>query len=118
MEPDSENFEKIFNEMIQSEDLKEISESITKKDVKATDLLDLQMELLDAASHISSLLHKNVSNDDNFSAINENGGYVSIYNLHKTCEEFNDFLVEYIIENDILGEEFFEDEDEENDDES
>jgi len=96
MPDDEENFEKIFSEIINSNDLKDISESFDKKnDLDIKELLLIQQSLLDAVSHINDVLISLNKNEDHKILESENEAYEVMCSLYKISEDFNDCMVEY-----------------------
>lgn len=108
MDNNSEDFDKIFSEMIESDDLKEISESTP---VTPKDLLYAMHSLLENIEHIVSALSSAQEDSEALNHMNTPDIKNIFKILYQTSDDFNDALVELIIESDILdaGIEFFED---------
>lgn len=106
---ENENFEKMFNEIVNSEDLKDISDLFQKNlELGIKELLMIQQSLCDSISNISEILidlYKNpsqklVSDDEKFQLLGS---------IYKISEDFNDYMIECSDEI-IVG--FSEDDDE------
>lgn len=110
MENNSEDFDKIFNEMVESDDLQEVSKAVSA-DVTSKDLLYVMHSLLETVEHIVSALSNVQEDPEALNHINTPDVKNIFKILYKASDDFNDALVELIIENDILdsGIEFFED---------
>lgn len=106
---ENENFEKMFNEIVNSEDLKDISDLFQKNlELGIKELLMIQQSLCDSISNISEILidlYKNpsqklVSDDEKFQLLGS---------IYKISEDFNDYMIEC---NDEIIVGFSEDDDE------
>jgi len=107
---DNEDFEKIFTEMVSSEDLKDISENYEANVKMGTkELLLIIQSLSDASSHISEIILGSMEGEDFI--FGENNVYHNLLSsLYKISEDFNECIVEYftgeIFDNeDDIGEE-------------
>ena len=91
---DNDNFEKIFNEIVNSDELKDISDSFQKSlQLGVKEMLLIQQALCDAVSNISEILinfHKNPS--DKISKDDEQ--FDLLGSLYKIAEDFNDYMIE------------------------
>lgn len=105
---ENENFEKMFNEIVNSDDLKDISDLFQKSlELGIKELLIIQQALCDSVSNISEMLiefYKNPSNKLN----SDDERFQLLGSLYKISEDFNDHMIE-CMETVIVG--FEEDED-------
>ena len=106
---ENENFEKMFNEIVNSEDLKDISDLFQKSlELGIKELLIIQQALCDTISNISEILidlQKNPSEK----LTNDDEKFQLLGSLYKISEDFNDYMIE-CTELTVIG--FEEDEDE------
>lgn len=112
MPEDSEDFEKMFTEIVSSNDLEEISETYEAAVKMGTkELLLIMQSLSDASSHIAEIVLGNMEGEDFI--FSENNIYHNLLSsLYKISEDFNECIVEYFTES-ILDEEFDDDDDDE-----
>lgn len=91
----SEDFEKIFNEMIRSDDLQEVSKDF-ENEVKLgiRELILLQQSLADAVSYVCDILSSMVRDGDTKDIYNEEC-FDLLSSLYKISEDFNESMVEY-----------------------
>jgi hypothetical protein len=115
-----ENFEEIFSEIISSEDLKDLSESLEKqKDLTIKELLLVQQSLGDAISRITDVIYFNIG-DNSVDIDNELefGSDSPLHNLisalYKISEDFNEYMAE-TYEDDVEFIFEFDEQDEEDD---
>lgn len=105
---ENENFEKMFNEIVNSDDLKDISDLFQKSlELGIKELLIIQQALCDSVSNISEILiefYKNPSDKLN----SDDERFQLLGSLYKISEDFNDHMIE-CMETVIVG--FEEDED-------
>lgn len=105
---ENENFEKMFNEIVNSDDLKDISDLFQKSlELGIKELLIIQQALCDSVSNISEMLiefYKNPSDKLN----SDDERFQLLGSLYKISEDFNDHMIE-CMETVIVG--FEEDED-------
>ena len=104
---ESQDFEKMFEQIISSEELKNIKEeyeSNVKFGIK--ELVLIQQSLADVSSHICELIMKAMSDGDLLFE-DDNVYHNLLSSLYKISEDFNECMVEFYDE--------FEDEEEEND---
>ena len=91
----NEDFEKIFNEMIRSDDLQEVSKDFQNEvNLGVKELILLQQSLADAVSHICDILSSMVRDKDIKDACNEEC-FDLLSSLYKISEDFNECMVEY-----------------------
>lgn len=113
MENNPEDFEKKFSEMLEAEDLKEISEAFKSNiQVSLRDIHYAMQCLVESMEHLTSLMIRAQDDEsDSLATINSADVQNFFVTLSKASDDFNDSLVEYIIENDILeaGIDFIED---------
>ena len=108
---DNEDFEKIFNEIIQSDDLQEVSKDFENEvNLGIKELILLQQSLGDAISHISEIL-SSMTRDANTKESYDEECFDLLGSLYKISEDFNECMVEYYT--DITAVILDEDEDEE-----
>ena len=121
MDNNSEDFEKKFSEMLETDDLKEISNAF-KSDIQISlkEVYYAMQFLVESLEHLTSLMLTAQDNPEEALSTLNNPDIKDFFNhMSESSENFNDSIVEYIIENDILqaGIDFIEDlEDEEEDD--
>jgi hypothetical protein len=121
MDNNSEDFEKKFSEMLETDDLKEISNAF-KSDIQISlkEVYYTMQFLVESLEHLTSLMLTAQDNPEEALSTLNNPDIKDFFNhMSESSENFNDSIVEYIIENDILqaGIDFIEDlEDEEEDD--
>lgn len=109
-----DDFDKKFDEIISSEDLKKISDDFeTEVSMGTKELILLQQSLCDVMSHVCDIIMER--NKGNFDLVFQGDSiYHSLLSsLYKISEDFNEVMLEYYGEF-IVDEEF----DEENDGES
>jgi hypothetical protein len=110
MSDDEKEFEKIFSEIINSNDLNNISETFAhKKKINVKELLLMQQSLLDAVSNISDILIEINMGESNSILDSEEEYYDVLTSLYKISEDFNECMIEYCSDIEI---QIFEDEDE------
>ena len=113
MSDDEKEFEKIFSEIINSNDLNNISETFAhKKKINVKELLLMQQSLLDAVSNISDILIEINMGESNSILDSEEEYYDVLTSLYKISEDFNECMIEYCSDIEI---QIFEDEDEDED---
>jgi FtsZ-interacting cell division protein ZipA len=107
MSKENEDFEKLFTEIVSSNDLNEISENYEANVKMGTkELLLIIQSLSDASSHISEIILGNIEGEDFI--FGDNSIYHNLLvSLYKISEDFNECIVEY-----FTGE-IFDEEDEE-----
>jgi hypothetical protein len=121
MDNNPEDFEKKFSEMLETDDLKEISNAF-KSDIQISlkEVYYTMQFLVESLEHLTSLMLTAQDNPEEALSTLNNPDIKDFFNhMSESSENFNDSIVEYIIENDILqaGIDFIEDlEDEEEDD--
>lgn len=103
---DNPDFEKIFTEIVNSEDLKEMSENY-QNEVKfgTKELLLIQQSLSDVISHVSELMLKNLDGEQ-FLFTGDNVYHSLLSSLYKISEDFNECMLEYY--SDFIDEEIDE----------
>jgi len=95
------DFEKIFNEIIQSDDLQEVSKDFENEiNLEIKELILLQQSLGDAISHISEILSSMVRDKETKETFDEEC-FDLLGSLYKISEDFNECMVEYYT--DITG---------------
>ena len=106
---DNQNFEKMFTEIVNSEDLKDIQENF-EADVKmgTKELLLVQQSLTDVISNISEIIIGGLAGE-HFIFGEDNIYHNLLGAIYKISEDFNECMAEYYVE------EFFDDEDEDDD---
>lgn len=106
---DNEHFEKMFSEIVNSEDLKNMSETY-KSDITlgVKELILVQQSLSDTLSYISEVI---MSIIDNESLLKDPEGETAelIAALYKVSEDFNDCMQDKFVELAIIDEESEED---------
>lgn len=91
-----EDFQKKFDEMIKSEDLKQISENFESEvSLETKDLVLIQQALIDAIAHISQVLWERVSESYDFVFSGDNMYHNLLSSLYKIAEDFNEVMMEY-----------------------
>jgi len=91
----NEDFEKIFNEIIQSDDLQEVSKDFENEiNLGIKELILLQQSLGDAISHISEILSSMVRDKEAKETFDEEC-FDLLGSLYKISEDFNECMVEY-----------------------
>jgi hypothetical protein len=117
-----ENFEEVFSQIIKSEDLKDLSESLEReKDLTIKELLLVQQSLGDSISRITDVIY--ITMGDNSTDVDDELEFGSdsplhnlISTLYKISEDFNEYMAETYEDNvEFIFE--FEEMDEEEDDE-
>lgn len=110
MAEDPRDFEQKFSEIIGSEDLKKFSDNFKKDSlISYKDLVLIQQALIESLSHISDIMfYKFAGQNDlvDFSDPTQNNILSALY---KISIDFNDLMIEYIVED------FDDDEDDEDD---
>lgn len=103
---DNEEFEKMFTEIVNSDQLKDISEHF-EKDVKLgfKELLLIQQSLADVQTHIAEILINSVDGGEALMTNGDNVYSSLLSSLYKISEDFNECMIEYYSD-------FDEDEDE------
>ena len=108
MAEDPRDFEQKFSEIIGSEDLKKFSDNFKKDSlISYKDLVLIQQALIESLSHISDIMfYKFAGQNDlvDFSDPTQNNILSALY---KISIDFNDLMIEYIVED------FDDDEDDE-----
>ena len=108
---DNQDFEKMFTEIVSSEDLKDIQENFEANVKMGTkELLLIQQSLTDVISNISEIMIGALTGED-FVFGEDNVYHNLLGSIYKIAEDFNECMSEYYIE------EFFGDEDDDEDDE-
>ena len=99
---DNEDFEKIFTEIVSSDELKDMSDHF-EKDVKLglKELLLIQQSLSDAMSHISEVLINSVDGEEQLITNGDNIYSSLLSSLYKISEDFNECMIENYSELDI-----------------
>lgn len=103
---DNEEFEKMFTEIVNSDELKDISEHF-EKDVKLglKELLLIQQSLADVQTHIAEILINSIDGGEELMTNGDNVYGSLLSSLYKISEDFNECMIEYYSD-------FEEDEDE------
>lgn len=113
MKNNPEDFEKKFSEMLEAEDLKEISEAFkSKSSISIKDVIFTMQALTESIEHLTVILSKAQDNEEeSLSTLNSQDVQDFFNKLSISSDDFNESLVEYIIENNILeaGIDFIED---------
>jgi hypothetical protein len=105
---DNEDFEKIFNEIIKSEDLQEVSKDFENEiNLGIKELILLQQSLGDAISYISEILSSMVRGKEVEESFNEEC-FDLLGSLYKISEDFNECMIEYYADINVI---LLEDED-------
>jgi hypothetical protein len=97
------DFEKIFSEMVNSEDLKDIKEEFEaniKMGIK--ELALIQQSLSDVISHVAEIMMSALTGDNIFE--DDNIFHNLLSSLYKISEDFNECMLEYYSE-DLLDDE-------------
>lgn len=98
------DFEKIFTEMVNSEDLKDIQEDFNAKvKMGIKELVLIQQSLADASSHISEMIL--LAFDGNTMFESDNIYHNLLSSLYKISEDFNECMIEYYSD-DLIDEDF------------
>lgn len=98
------DFEKIFTEMVNSDDLKEIQEDFNAKvKMGVKELVLVQQSLSDAMSYVSEIILFALNGNNIFESDNIYHNLLS--SLYKISEDFNECMIEYYSE-EITDEEF------------
>lgn len=122
MDDESEEFDKIFSEMIDSDELKDIKESFGSNRVMTIrELLLVQQTLMETANNVSDMIYSNLVDEDQLIFVSDNIIHNLLSSIYKICMDFNDVIIEFNEEYDgdddddcdIIFEIEFEDEDEE-----
>lgn len=91
-----EDFQKKFDEMIRSDDLKQISENFESEvSLETKDLVLIQQALIDAVSHISQVLWERVNESYDFVFSGDNMYHNLLSSLYKIAEDFNEVMMDY-----------------------
>lgn len=119
MSEDSD-FEKKFSEIINSDDLKDMANSIPKSEtLEVKDILLIQQSLIDSMNNILDILRGIDSGDVNLLEFNEEE-IDKMLILYKVSEDFNNCVEEnfaiFTIDDEDLDEEIFDNEEEDDDD--
>jgi len=102
MSEEDQNFDKMFSEIINSDDLKDISENFDKKiNLNIKELLLMQQSLLDAVSNISDILITINKEGTHDILAPEDECYDILSSLYKISEDFNECMIEYYSNIDI-----------------
>jgi hypothetical protein len=113
---ENKDFEKIFTEMVNSDELKDISENFEAKvRINAKELLLIQQSLTDVISNISEIMMGQLMGED-FIFDNDSIYHNLLTSIYKISEDFNECMVEYYAEA-FEDDEDFEVEDEEDEEE-
>lgn len=109
-EEDNPDFEKIFTEIVNSDELKEISENYHNEVKFGTkELLLIQQSLSDVISHVSEIMLQNIDGDQ-FIFTDDNIYHNLLSSIYKIAEDFNECMLEYYGEiSEIFDEEGLED---------
>ena len=97
MTEESDEFDKKFSEIVNSDELKEISETFKVNEfLTLKEVLLVQQSLLETLSHLSDIVLYNMSDGDK-AVFMEDSVYKNLLSvIYKTCEEFNDSMIEYM----------------------
>jgi len=119
MDDKSEEFDKIFSEMIDSEELKEIKESFGNNRVMTIkELLLVQQTLIEVANNVSDMIYGNLVDEDQLVFVSDNIIHSLLSSIYKSCIDFNDVISEYYGDEDDEYDIIFElDDDDDDDDE-
>jgi hypothetical protein len=106
---DNEDFEKIFSEIVNSEDLKNMSETY-KSDITlgVKELVLVQQSLSDCISHISEII-LSILQDESLLKDPEGETAELIASIYKISEDFNDCMQDKFVELAIIDEDCDED---------
>lgn len=91
---DKEDFEKLFKEIVNSEDLAKLSKDFSNEiDFGLKELALIQQSMADSLSYVSDLLFELITdNKISLEDLAPSKGY--LLNIYKFCEELNDSLIE------------------------
>ena len=107
--PEEDYFKEKFSEMVNSDDLKKISEEFAAETTFGTkELLLIAQSLSDAVSNITGVLIERASDQFDFVFSGDNIYHNLLCTLYKISEDFNECMIEYY--------EVFEDDDDDDDD--
>jgi hypothetical protein len=119
----SDDVEKIFTEIVSSDQLKDISENFERESVLGIkELLLLQQSLSESISNVSEMLIELIEKTD--SSITEDETCSELLgSLYKIAEDLNSYVLEYYSDGSIIflleeDDDDYEEEDEESDDEN
>jgi len=107
---DNDDFEKIFTEIVSSDELKDMSDHF-EKDVKLglKELLLIQQSLSDAMGHICEALINAVDGEEQLITTGDNVYSSLLSSLYKISEDFNECMVECYSDLDVDDDEGDED---------
>jgi hypothetical protein len=93
---DNEDFEKMFTEIVNSDELKDISDHF-EKDVKLglKELLLIQQSLADVQTHIAEILINSIDGGESLVTNGDNIYSTLLSSLYKISEDFNECMIEY-----------------------
>lgn len=107
MSNNNDDFDKLFTEIVSSDDLKSISADFQANvNMGTKELLLIQQALADASSNIAEILLHHLSDGD-FLFGDDNIFHSLLSSLYKIAEDFNECTMEF------FAEEFFDDDDDE-----
>lgn len=94
MADEKDEFDKIFSEIINSEELKNISDTYSIKDeFSFKDLILIQQSLIDSLANISDIIRSKIEQDDEEIIISKDSEeFKKLSELYKVSEEFNDCI--------------------------
>jgi triphosphoribosyl-dephospho-CoA synthetase len=112
-ENNDHDFDKVFEEIVNSDDLKQIKENYDT-DVRhgVKELILIQQSLADVSGHISEILLRSLS--ENTMVFGDDNVYHNLLSsIYKISEDFNEYMVDYyiVIDDDMDIDLFDEDED-------
>lgn len=121
MDEDSEKIDKLFSEIIDSEELKDIKETFGQNRIMTIkELLLVQQTITETLSHLNEMIYGNLVDEDHLVFVSDNIVHSLLSSIYKTCMDFNDVIIDFMPDDEDDEDMFFVleyDEDEEEDDE-
>ena len=97
MSKESEEFDKKFSEIVESDDLKKISDDFKKETVfTIKEILLIQQSLMESMTHISDLLFYHFHENEELINVSGNTYHELMSSLYKISSDFNESMVEYL----------------------
>lgn len=110
----SDDFDKKFDEIVNSDDMKKISEDFeTEISLGTKELILLQQSLCDVISHVSEIIMQRTKGNFEIVFQGDSIYHSLLSSLYKISEDFNEIMLEYYGEF-IIDEDFEDDGDEGN----
>jgi hypothetical protein len=120
MSEDKDNIKKQFDEIVNSEDLKKISDEFKAEVAMGTkELILIQQSLADVISHVAEILLERSKESYDFVFTGDTIYHDLLGSMYKIAEDFNEVMVDYYVDDILDDDDIDQDiEDEDNEDDN